>query len=199
MESETNDFSSTFREFLNPGSNDEDASKASNENGKFETARMESCVGEGCNEKQFVVGSIGTGSVGLFTYCADCYPNASKTDIGGESDDVVIVPSVDLSRTDTDENEKQETNSLLQNDYDSEANDGPPYRNPKLLFDHLSAVNSIDDYSSEFSIKTTSEPATKNLTFKLLPKNSLMAHTILYVCTCILRPLLYWYVSFVFK
>ena len=69
----------------------------------------------GCNEKQFVVGSIGTGSVGLFTYCADCYPNVSKTDIGGESDDVVIVHSVDLSRsrTDTDENE-QETKSLLQ-------------------------------------------------------------------------------------
>ncbi len=62
---------------------------------------MESCIGVGCNEKQFVVGSVGTGSVGLFTYCADCYPNVSKkTDIGGESD-VVFVPSVDLSRTDT--------------------------------------------------------------------------------------------------
>ena len=105
---------------------------------------------------------------------------------------MVVVPSVDLSRTDTDENEKQETNTLLLNDYGSEGNDGPTFRNPKLLFDHLSAVNTIDDYSAEFSIKTTSKPAAKNLSFKLLPKNSLMAHTILFVCTCILRPLLYW-------
>ena len=92
-------------EFLNPRSEDEDDS---NENGNLETTRLESCIGVGCNEKQFVVGSVGIGSVGLFTYCADCYPNVSKnTDIGGESD-VVFVPSVDLSRTDT-KNKKQTT------------------------------------------------------------------------------------------
>ena len=87
-------------------------------------------------------------------------------------------------------NKKQ--SRCCKNDNGSDVNDGPQFRNPKLLFDHLSAVNSIDDYSAEFSIKTTSEPAAKNLNFKLLPKNSLMAHTILFVCTCILRPLLYW-------
>ncbi len=81
MEAETNSFSSAFMEFLNPRSEDEDDSKVSNENGNLETTRLESCVGEWCNEKKFVVGSIGTGSVGLFTYCADCYQNVSKTDI----------------------------------------------------------------------------------------------------------------------
>ena len=79
-------------EFWNPRSEDEDDD--SNENNNLEQP-IESCIGVGCNEKQFVVGSVGTGSVGLFTYCADCYPNVSKkTDIGGESD-VVFVPSVD--------------------------------------------------------------------------------------------------------
>ena len=94
-------------EFWNPRSEDEDDdSNELNENGNLETTRLESCIGVGCNEKQFVVGSVGIGSVGLFTYCADCYPNVSKnTDIGGESD-VVFVPSVDLSRTDT-KNKKQ--------------------------------------------------------------------------------------------
>ena len=33
----------------------------------------ESCVGEGCNEGRFVVGSFGSGSDELLTYCGDCY------------------------------------------------------------------------------------------------------------------------------
>ena len=149
------------------------------------------------SRKKFIVGSAGSGNVGPLTYCADCYPNVSKAAIsdGGESEKVAEDIVVDL--THVDKKQKQDTIPLLSKKYgsendNSENDDGPPFRNPRLLFDHLSVVNAIDGYSAEFSVKTTSNPGTKNLSYSLLPKNSLMAHTLQFVCTTILRPLLYW-------
>ncbi len=70
---ETNSgFSDDFMNSLVPsGENDQHDqydSKVSDETIQFET-----CVGEGCHEKKIVVGSEGFGSVGLLTYCGDCF------------------------------------------------------------------------------------------------------------------------------
>ena len=140
-------FSAAFMDSLNPESDeDEDATpKISNEKFVMETTRFESCVGEQCHEKQFIVGSAGTGNVGPLTYCADCYPNVSKAVISnaGECEKVPDTIVVDLIHID--ENQKQETNALLQKNYGSENDDGSPFCNSKLLLDHLSVVNTIDD------------------------------------------------------
>ena len=180
-----NTFSDEFMEFLNPDSSN--AGKESNDH----PIKWETCVGDDCHEEKFIVGSEGSGSIDRLTYCADCYHNAAISNADEKAPNADENELVDL--TGDDEKEKQEANSLLKKDYGCEGDDGLPFRNPKPLFEHLAVVNTLDNYSAEFNIATTSTPSTKTLKFKLLPKNTLMAHTILFVCTCILRPLLYWY------
>ena len=53
-----------------------DARSASGSVGSSKENKMEICIGEKCNEKRFLVGSNGSGSIGLLTYCSDCYLSA---------------------------------------------------------------------------------------------------------------------------
>ena len=162
---------------------------------------METCVEKGCHhEKKFIAGSEGSGSIGPLTYCSDCYQSAFQKH-ASTIDSVGPSPAsihVDLTLAD-DEIKQPESDAievdLMSKDYGKKDDDGPPYHNPKPLFEHLAAINSTDNYSAEFLINTSDmQSETKALNFKLLPRNSTMVHTLLFVCSCILRPLLYWYI-----
>ena len=171
--------------------------------------KLETCVEKGCHEKKFIAGSEGSGSIGLLTYCSDCYQSAFQKHASTiDSNGPPFPTSIHVDLTLADHEIKQAESDaievevdLMSKDYGKKDDDGPPYHNPKPLFEHLAAIKSTDNYSAEFLINTSDmQSETKSLNYKLLPRNSTMVHTLLFVCSCILRPLLYWYFfKFVFK
>ena len=99
----------------------------------------ETCVGEGCNESKFVVGSAGCGNIGSLTYCPDCYLKVSKIDSeNGKKNQVInIKQTIETSDKvndffDKDNSLTNDSNTKMDFDFDDRTE----------MFNHFVAVNS---------------------------------------------------------
>ena len=126
----------------------------------------EICVGEGCNESKFVVGSDGSGNIGNLTYCPDCYSkvsgktsNATITCINEVTNATTttcinVTPTLEAS---------DKANNLLTKDYTKSSFDFD-YRT--AMFDHLVTIKANSEYYVTLQICDD-----KALSYKLVPNN----------------------------